>query len=245
MSSPATQTQSTSTTQHNDTLTLRINEIYLSIQGESTFAGLPCVFIRTTGCDLRCHYCDTEYAFYQGHRITLGEILAQVRAHAIQLVEVTGGEPLLQHNCPALLHALCDQGYTVLLETSGAHDISRADTRVHRIMDIKCPSSGEADKFYEPNIAALTPRDQVKFVIGTREDYDYARQRILTHQLHQRVAAVLLSAVFPTTSKLGHISGHTGIEPRNIVQWMLADKLPARFQLQMHKFIWPPDQRGV
>jgi 7-carboxy-7-deazaguanine synthase len=225
--------------------TLRINEIYTSIQGESTFAGLPCVFIRTTCCDLRCTYCDTEHAFYEGSRMSIEEILARVEAEKINLIEVTGGEPLLQHGCPELLSTLCNAGYRVLLETSGAHDISKADQRVHRIMDIKCPSSGEATRFYKPNIEQLTRRDEVKFVIGSREDYDYARDIIQQHNLADRVHAVLLSAVFKLTPRLGHVAGHAGIDPRLIVQWMLQDKLPARFQLQMHKFIWPPDQRGV
>ncbi len=224
---------------------LRINEIYTSIQGESTFAGLPCVFVRTTGCDLRCTYCDTEHAFYEGQRMTLDFILARVAAEAVPLVEVTGGEPLLQHNCPELLRRLCDAGYIVLLETSGAHDISRVDARVHRIVDIKCPSSGEARRFYQPNITHLTRRDEVKFVIGSREDYEYARQYVLDYRLHERAAAVLFSAVFPLQPRLGHVAGHSGIQAHKIVEWMLQDRLPVRFQLQMHKFIWPPEQRGV
>ena len=224
---------------------LRINEIYSSIQGESTFAGLPCVFIRTTGCDLRCSYCDTEHAFYEGYRMSIDEILARVRKENLKLVEVTGGEPLLQRGCPELLRALCDSGYEVLLETSGAHDISVVDARVHRIVDIKCPSSGESYRFYTENIHLLTRRDEVKFVIGSREDYEYARKLITEHDLAYRVNAVLLSPVFKLTPRLGYVSGHPGIDPRLIVDWMLQDKLPARFQLQLHKFIWPPDTRGV
>lgn len=213
--------------------TLVINEIYQSIQGESTWAGLPCVFIRLTACDLRCTYCDTEYAFYEGKRHPLAEILDKVRAFDCPLVEVTGGEPLLQKNVLPLMVALCDLGKTVLLETSGAHDISEIDPRVHRIMDLKCPSSGEAGRNRYENCAHLSARDEVKFVIGSREDYEWARGRIEEFDLARKCRAVLLSPVFGK------------IDPREIVEWMLADKLPARFQLQMHKFIWEPRARGV
>ena len=225
--------------------TLRINEIYTSIQGESTYAGLPCVFVRTTGCDLRCTYCDTEHAFYEGSRMSIDEIITRVTRENISLVEVTGGEPLLQHSCPELLSALCDAGFCVLLETSGAQDISKVDSRVHRIMDIKCPSSGEAENFFNPNIRHLSPIDEIKFVIGSREDYEYARNMIRENNLSERVKAILLGAVFRHIPRMGYVKGHSGIDPRLIVQWMLEDRLPARFQLQMHKFIWPPDQRGV
>ena len=216
-----------------DALKLTVNEIYLSVQGESTWAGLPCVFVRLTFCDLRCTYCDTEYAFYEGNKMELGEIVEKVRSFGCPLVEVTGGEPLLQPNCVPLLHMLCEASFTVLLETSGAHDIAAVDPRVHRIMDLKTPSSGEEGRNLYANIAHLTPRDELKFVVGSREDYERARQKIRGHDLATKVNAVLLSPVFGK------------IAPSDMVSWMLEDKLPARFQLQMHKFIWEPRARGV
>jgi len=212
---------------------LKINEIYFSVQGESTWAGLPCVFVRLTGCDLRCSYCDTEYAFYEGVRKSLNEIFTEVLAFECSLVEITGGEPLLQKNVLPLMTALCNADCTVLIETSGAHDISRIDPRVHRIMDLKTPSSGELDRNLYSNIACLNRRDEVKFVIGSREDYQWSREQIERHDLAERVKAVLLSPVFGR------------IEPCQIVEWMLEDRLPARFQLQIHKFIWEPRARGV
>ena len=212
---------------------LTVNEIYQSVQGESTWAGLPCVFVRLTFCDLRCTYCDTEYAFYEGKKMELSEILEEVRSLACSLVEVTGGEPLLQPNCLLLLHLLCEAGFTVLLETSGAHDISGVDPRVHRIMDLKTPSSGECGRNLIGNIDRLTERDEVKFVVGSRQDYEWTRELVREQNLAAKVKAVLLSPVFGK------------IAPADIVAWMLEDKLPARFQLQMHKFIWEPRARGV
>ena len=214
-------------------LRLKINEIYLSVQGESTWAGLPCVFVRLTACDLRCSYCDTEYAFYEGSKRSVDEIFNEVLAFDCSLVEVTGGEPLLQKNVLPLMTALCDADRTVLIETSGAHDISRIDPRVHRIMDLKTPSSGESKRNLYSNIACLNNRDEVKFVVGSREDYEWSREQIERHRLNDRVRAVLLSPVFGA------------IEPRQIVEWMLADGLQARFQLQIHKLIWEPRARGV
>ena len=224
---------------------LVVNEIYSSIQGESTWAGLPCIFIRLSFCDLRCHYCDTEYAFYEGKKMSLEEILLQTQNYSFSLVEVTGGEPLLQTKTPQLLNLLCEKGYTVLLETGGAHDISQLDSRVHRIMDLKCPSSGEVKRNRLENLQCLTQLDEIKFVIGSREDYEWARDMVLTQSLVNKVKAVLFSTAFRTVSQLGHIQGHTGIESKSIVEWILEDKLPVRFQLQMHKFIWPPTQRAV
>ncbi len=214
-------------------LTLKINEIYFSVQGESTWAGLPCVFVRLTACDLRCTYCDTEYAFYEGVKRPLADILAETLAFDCPLVEITGGEPLLQRNVLPLMTALCDAGRTVLIETSGAHDISKIDPRVHRIMDLKTPSSGECARNLPANIDHLREGDEVKCVIGSREDYEWSRDQILRHGLAGKVRSVLLSPIFGR------------IEPRQIVDWMLEDKLPARFQLQMHKFIWEPRARGV
>ena len=213
--------------------TLTINEIYHSLQGESTWAGWPCVFVRLTFCNLRCNYCDTEYAFYEGSKRSLGEILDAVAAYRCLLTEITGGEPLLQKNVLPLMSMLCDLGYTVLLETSGAHDISNVDLRVHRIMDLKTPGSGEVDKNLWSNIDHLSARDEVKFVMGSREDYEWSRDKVQRYHLPSRCRAVLFSPIFGR------------IDPREIVEWILADKLNVRFQLQMHKFIWRPTQRGV
>jgi 7-carboxy-7-deazaguanine synthase len=212
---------------------LTVNEIYQSVQGESTWAGLPCVFVRLTFCDLRCTYCDTEYAFYEGKKMELGAIVEAVRGFGCPLVEVTGGEPLLQPGCVPLLAMLCEAGFEVLLETSGSHDIAAVDPRVHRIMDLKTPSSGECGRNLYANIAHLTERDEVKFVVGSREDYEWAREKMREYGLASKVRAVLFSPVF------GQIA------PSEIVAWMLEDKVPARFQLQMHKFIWEPRARGV
>jgi 7-carboxy-7-deazaguanine synthase len=213
--------------------TLTINEIYHSIQGESTWAGEPCVFVRLTFCDLRCNYCDTEYAFYEGRKQSLQEIVNAVIAFRCPLVEITGGEPLLQKGVLSLMTMLADANHTVLLETSGAHDISKVDPRVHRIMDLKTPGSGECARNLFSNIEHLTKRDEVKFVIGSREDYDWSRTQVEHYALPQRCGAVLFSPIFGR------------IDPRKIVEWILADKLPVRFQLQMHKFIWTPTERGV
>jgi 7-carboxy-7-deazaguanine synthase len=212
---------------------LKINEIYESIQGESSWAGLRCVFVRLTACDLRCNYCDTEYAFYEGKKRPLNEILAEVLAFDCPLVEITGGEPLLQKNVLPLMAQLCDAGKTVLIETSGAHDISPIDPRVHRIMDLKTPGSGECARNLWSNIPHLDKRDEVKFVVGSREDYEWSREQVRMHGLTERCGCVLFSPIFGR------------IEPRQIVGWILADKLPVRFQLQMHKFIWDPRQKGV
>lgn len=183
-------------TETSESLKLTVNEIYRSVQGESTWAGLPCVFIRLTFCDLRCTYCDTAYAFYKGEKKTLGDILGQVLADPIPLVEVTGGEPLLQPNVLPLMKMLCDAGKTVLIETSGAHDIGKIDPRVHRIMDLKTPDSGECARNRLQNIPLLTPRDEVKFVLGSREDYEWAREQIRGFDLASRCGAVLLSTIF-------------------------------------------------
>ena len=212
---------------------LSINEIYYSIQGESTWAGRPCVFVRLTFCDLRCSYCDTKYAFYEGKKQTLKEIVDTVAAFRCPLVEITGGEPLLQKNVLPLMSILADGGSTVLLETSGAHDISKVDARVHRIMDLKTPGSGEVDRNLWSNIKHLTARDEVKFVMGSREDYEWSRDKVQRYDLASRCHAALFSPIFGR------------IDPRQIVEWILADRLDVRFQLQMHKFIWNPTQRGV
>ncbi len=212
---------------------LTINEIYFSIQGESTWVGLPCVFVRLTFCDLRCNYCDTAYAFYEGEKTPIEEIVKRVLKFDCPLVEITGGEPLLQRNVLPLMSALCDAGKTVLIETSGAHDISTIDPRVHRIMDLKTPGSGECERNLWSNLTHLTERDEVKFVIGSREDYEWSRTQVKEHRLAGKVRAVLFSPIFGR------------IEPRAIVDWVLQDALPVRFQLQLHKFVWPPTQRSV
>ena len=244
--------------------TLVVNEIYLSLQGESTFAGLPCVFVRLTGCDLRCSYCDTAYAFTEGKKRTLEEICAEVTRQAapfsnskletrnskLPLVELTGGEPLLQKNSLALMRQLCDDGFTVLIETSGAHDISRIDLRVRRIVDLKCPSSGETARNLFSNIAHLRATDEIKFVIGTREDYEWAKQQIATHQL-AAICPLLMSWVHPLRPEQQHKAlkpvpaGQTLITRKDLVERIIADALPVRFQAQLHKIIWPPEQRGV
>jgi 7-carboxy-7-deazaguanine synthase len=244
--------------------TLVVNEIYLSLQGESTFAGLPCVFIRLTACDLRCSYCDTAYAFTEGKKRPLEDILARVRELAapyrdvkfpgagfnLPLVELTGGEPLLQQNSLPLMRQLCDAGFTVLLETGGAHPIAPVDPRVHRIVDLKCPSSGEAGRNLPANLAALRATDEVKFVIGTVEDYDWAREQIAAHRL-DRVCPLLFSWVHPLAPEQRHPAlkkvpaGQTPLSRRELAERIIADALPVRFQIQQHKIIWPAEQRGV
>jgi 7-carboxy-7-deazaguanine synthase len=247
--------------------TLVINEIYLSIQGESTFAGLPCVFVRLTACNLRCSYCDTAYAFAQGKKMSLGEIRARIEELAkpfeirnpkseirnrdrLPLVELTGGEPLLQPGSLPLMKSLCDDGFTVLLETSGALDIAPVDPRVRRIMDLKCPSSGEAERNRRENLSRLSSADEIKFVIGTQEDYDWAKAQLAEHNLAS-LCPVLFSWVTPLQPRQQDTSlkqvpaGQTPISRIELVEKLIADALPVRFQLQAHKFIWPPDQRGV
>lgn len=240
---------------------LVVNEIYLSLQGESTFAGLPCVFIRLTACNLRCSYCDTAYAFTDGKRQDLESIVTAVNSLAqpyatkpgeprLPLVELTGGEPLLQPASLRLMKTLCDQGYTVLLETSGALDISAVDRRVRRIMDLKCPSSGEVERNRWENLIHLGPDDEVKFVIGTQEDYEWARETVIRHRL-PAICPVLFSWVTPLQERQRDRSlksipaGQTTISRCELAERIVADALQVRFQLQMHKFIWPPDARGV
>jgi len=224
---------------------LQISEIYFSIQGESSYTGLPCVFVRLTGCDLRCAYCDSAYAFTGGQRMSLDEIIQKVEALACRLIEITGGEPLLQKNVLPLMKRLCDAGKTVLLETSGAHDISTVDPRVIRIMDLKCPSSGESDRNLWSNLPHLRQSDEIKFVIGSREDFEWARDRVREHALDQKARCALFSPTFRTSAVPGQISGHDGIEPRRLAEWILEEKLPVRFQPQIHKHIWAPTARGV
>jgi 7-carboxy-7-deazaguanine synthase len=211
---------------------LIINEIFLSIQGESSFAGMACVMARVTGCPLRCKWCDTAYAYDQGAAMTLTAIRDKVLSYGVKLVEVTGGEPLAQKGTIPLLRLLCDQGLSVLLETSGAEDIGPVDARVRIIMDIKCPSSGMTGRMRWQNLDALKPTDEVKFVLADRGDYEFAKGLIAQQSLARR-CQVLFSTVFGR------------IENKQVVEWLLADRLPVRFQLQMHKYIWPPSARGV
>jgi 7-carboxy-7-deazaguanine synthase len=226
--------------------TLRINEIFHSIQGESTWAGCPCVFLRLTGCHLRCRYCDTSYAFKEGTARTIDDIVAEVCSFSCDLVEITGGEPLLQNRVHQLISRLCDAGKTVLIETSGACDISGCDPHVIRIMDLKTPGSGECEKNLWSNIDHLTPRDEVKFVITDRADYDWTIAMIRQHDLSRRVKAILLSAVFEQAAN-DEVGGCEALSPRDLAEWMLADRLPAnvRMQTQLHKLIWDPQMRGV
>ena len=212
---------------------LHINEIFYSIQGESTHAGRPCVFVRLTGCNLRCRWCDTEYAFYEGHKLTIAEVAAIVTGHQCNLVEITGGEPLLQEGIYPLADALLKSQHTVMIETSGAVDVSRLDPRVIKIMDLKCPGSGECNRNLWSNLGHLSARDEVKFVLADRADYDWARDTIHARNLEGRVNALLMSPVFGV------------LDPAELAQWILEDRIPVRLQIQIHKHIWPPDTRGV
>ncbi|MHC4766654.1 MAG: radical SAM protein [Planctomycetota bacterium] len=226
---------------------LRVNEIFCSIQGESTRAGCPCVFVRLTGCPLRCHYCDTAYAFREGSLRSIDDVVEAVCAHRPELVEVTGGEPLAQPAAHALIERLCDLGKTVLIETSGAIDIGPCDPRAIRILDLKTPGSGEAGKNLWSNLEHLTERDEVKFVITDRDDYEWARTVIEKHRLDQRCGAVLMSAVSQQPPG-EEIEGCPGLDPRDLAEWLLRDPPrggPVRIQAQLHKLIWDPQARGV
>lgn len=224
---------------------LILNEIFHSIQGESTRAGLPCIFIRLTGCHLRCTYCDTEYAFREGKPREIADILAEILAVPTPLVEITGGEPLLQPAVHPLMTALCDAGRTVLLETGGACDIAPCDHRVIRILDLKTPGSGEQHRNLLSNLDNLRTADEVKFVITSRADYEWARDLTRKHRLPERVAAVLFSAVFEQPRGL-EIAGCPALPLRDLAAWMLEDNLwQVRLQPQLHKFIWDPQTRGV
>jgi 7-carboxy-7-deazaguanine synthase len=217
---------------------LRITEIFHSVQGESTWAGLPCTFIRLTGCPLRCVWCDTAYSFHGGEKLTLDEILDRVRDIGTPLIEVTGGEPLIHRNAFVLADRLLDEGYTVLVETSGAVDISPLDPRVHRIMDLKCPGSGEESRNLWSNLDHLTGRDEIKFVIAGRNDYEWARDVIRSRGLDERVRrgtlrALLFSPVWES------------MDFRELAEWVLEDGLPVRYQIQLHKIIWGANVHGV
>jgi 7-carboxy-7-deazaguanine synthase len=229
-----------------------ITEIFKSIQGEGTRAGLPCIFVRLTGCNLRCTWCDTAYAFHGGKKMAVDEVLARVDELAsrregtqgsstvVPLVELTGGEPLLQEEIYPLAEKLLAAGYTVMIETSGERPVSRLPKDVIKIVDVKCPDSGEADTFDPSNLEALGEQDEVKFVLSTRRDYEFAREFTAQHRLAQRVRAVLFSPVFDDPQ-----GKWQGLEPRTLVEWILADGLPVRLGLQLHKFVWDPAMRGV
>jgi 7-carboxy-7-deazaguanine synthase len=212
---------------------LTINEIFHSVQGESTYAGRPCVFVRLTACDLRCRWCDTPYAFYEGSKRSLDEVIGEVDRYGCSLVEVTGGEPLLQEDVYPLMQRLLDSGKTVLLETGGHRSTERVPADVVTILDVKCPASGEVAKNDWTNLERLRPRDEVKFVVQDRADYEFARDVIARHELAGRASAIHLSPV------------HGRLDPKTLSQWVLADCLPVRVQLQLHKYIWSPDTRGV
>ena len=214
-------------------MTLVVNEIFYCIQGESTYAGLPCIFVRLTGCNLRCTYCDTRYAFDQGRTMTLVQIEHQISQHRCSLVEITGGEPLLQEQTPELVRRLLNRGYRVLLETNGSQDISRVDSRCRRIMDLKCPSSSEVEQNILENLHHLTPVDEIKFVLGDRHDYEWTREIIQQVRSLKLKNTILLSTV---TEKLDHAT---------LARWILEDSLEVRLQVQLHKIIWAPDTRGV
>jgi 7-carboxy-7-deazaguanine synthase len=223
-----------------------ITEIFKSIQGEGTRAGLPCIFIRLTGCNLRCTWCDTAYAFHGGTKQSIGEILDRVHkfagegANRTTLVEITGGEPLLQPEAPALAEKLLAAGYTVMIETSGERPVSVLPRKVIKIVDVKCPDSGEPNTFDMANLEAMDQKDEIKFVISTRRDYEFARQFTLENRLASRVAQVLFSPVFSDPA-----GKWDGLNARDLAEWILADGLPVRLGLQLHKFIWDPAMKGV
>ncbi len=226
-----------------------ITEIFKSIQGEGTHAGLPCIFVRLTGCNLRCTWCDTAYAFHGGQKVTLDEVMERVNslnrgpdgsATGVSLVELTGGEPLLQKEIYPLAERLLAAGYTVMIETSGERFIGRLPKEVIKIVDVKCPDSGEADTFEARNLEELGANDEVKFVISSRKDYEFAREFSREHRLGERVREVLFSPVHDDPN-----GKWKGLEPRELVEWMLEDGLPVRLGLQLHKIVWDPAMRGV
>jgi 7-carboxy-7-deazaguanine synthase len=212
---------------------LTVNEIFYSIQGESTRAGRPCVFVRLSACDLRCSWCDTPYAFHEGHKASVDEVVAQVDAYDCPLVEITGGEPLLQEDVYPLMDRLLARGRTVMLETGGHRPVDRVPAAVVKIVDVKCPGSGEAEKNDWSNLDRLEAHDEVKFVLKDRADYEFACDVVHRYDLTSRCAAILYSPV------------HGILDPKTLSEWMLADHVPARLQLQLHKYIWTPDTRGV
>jgi 7-carboxy-7-deazaguanine synthase len=231
---------------------MHIIEIYKSLQGESSFAGLPCVFVRLAGCNLRCSWCDSEYTFSGGRKMSDAEILAEVQRLSPTggLVEITGGEPMLQERelipfMRQLLDLGCDSPYQLLLETSGERPLELVPREVHKIVDVKCPASGEHLRFRPENLATLTPRDELKFVLASREDYEYARDFIRTHGLESNPAHLILSPAFRQGAAISRSTENCLLDPRSLAEWMLADNLNARLGIQIHKFIWEPQLKGV
>jgi 7-carboxy-7-deazaguanine synthase len=227
---------------------MQISEIYKSLQGESTHAGLPCVFVRLTGCNLRCSWCDSEFSFYGGKKMALQEVLTEVARLSPSggLVEITGGEPMLQEReVIPLMEQLLDADYQVLVETSGERALARVPKEVIKIVDVKCPHSGAADTFAGENLKALQPHDELKFVLTDRTDYEFARDFILEHGLAERVHAILFSPAFEKTASGARDTSHCLLDPQELAEWILADNVPARLSLQVHKFIWDPAAKGV
>lgn len=225
---------------------LQITEIFHSIQGEGTRAGVPCVFVRLTGCNLRCRWCDTEYSFYGGRRMSVDEVVRAIGAYPCRTVEITGGEPLLQAPAVAeLSERLLGSGYTVLLETSGERDVSTVPEKVVKIVDVKCPASGEAGKFNEGNLARLQPWDELKFVLANRGDYEFARDFVARHRLQGEAPVLLFSPAFIKNAAGERSAAQCQLDPAELAAWMLADGVPARLGLQLHKFIWDPARKGV
>jgi 7-carboxy-7-deazaguanine synthase len=226
---------------------LYLIEIYKSIQGESSFAGVPCIFVRLAGCNLRCAWCDSEYTFTGGTKLSEDEVVAEIEKLApVKLVEFTGGEPLLQEReLIPLMERLLRQGYELMIETSGERPLERVPQAVHKIVDVKCPGSGEGGSFRMANLECLTERDEVKFVILSREDYEFARDFIREHGLERRAGQVLLSPAFSKTPSGARSTENCVLDPRELVEWMLADGVPARLSLQIHKYVWEALKKGV
>jgi 7-carboxy-7-deazaguanine synthase len=222
-------------------------EIYKSVQGESSFAGFPCIFVRLAGCNLRCSWCDSEYTFTGGHKSSIDDVISRVRSLApVKLVEITGGEPMLQEReVVPLMQQLLDNGYEVLIETSGERPLENVPKAVHKIVDVKCPGSGESGSFHISNLDALTPSDEVKFVIADRADYEFARDFTRQHQLEQKTQNLLFSPAFRKDAGPARDAGNCLLDPRELVEWILSDGLHARLGLQIHKFIWEPMKKGV
>jgi 7-carboxy-7-deazaguanine synthase len=226
---------------------MQITEIYKSLQGESTYSGLPCIFVRLTGCNLRCSWCDSEFSFYGGKKMTLQEVLSEVAGLSSGgLVEITGGEPMLQEReVVPLMEHLLDAGYRVLLETSGERPLARVPKQVIKIVDVKCPHSGEPDTFAVENLEALQPRDELKFVLTDRTDYEFARDFVVNHGLAERVHSILFSPAFEKGASGSRDTSHCLLDPQELAQWILYDNVPARLSLQIHKLIWDPAAKGV
>jgi 7-carboxy-7-deazaguanine synthase len=227
---------------------MQIIEIYKSLQGESTYAGLPCVFVRLMGCNLRCNWCDSEYTFTGGTRMTIDEVMEEVQrvSRGAELVEITGGEPMLQEKeVVPLMERLQDEGYTVLVETSGERPLERVPSGVIKIVDVKCPDSGEGGTFRMENLETLASMDEVKFVLSSRADYEFAREFVALHQLNRKVNAVLFSPAFRKGATGSRDTSHCLLDPRELADWMINDGVPARLGLQIHKFIWDPALKGV